>query len=275
MEEERAADFFVIQKRKIDEFNSRSNETYKMDLLDYADQDPFELFESLGGFKMDNDDNLSFQSNFGKATKSNKIAKREVNNSDETSSTKFYFSKLTMPSTNSQNLSFESSNISPQDVSSMPPSIFYASNNQIEFPTTSIVNNFSTLSVSKFPLITTSSSSLQTPSKNLTTISRSTKSPWITKPISSSLSSTSLNYLSSSESQNKISSSINETRSEKLSTKRTSSMTKSTSTKITTTKTFKPSISTNSLKTTSKQINTTLNSNERIKTSTSSLRFFK
>lgn len=57
---------FVLQMRKIDEFNSRQNEGYKMGLLEYADEDPEQLFKSLGGFSSNTDGNSNIDTRIGK-----------------------------------------------------------------------------------------------------------------------------------------------------------------------------------------------------------------
>lgn len=51
-EEENAADNYVMTKRKVEAFNKRTNESYKQDVQNYADQNPNDLLKRKAGFKM-------------------------------------------------------------------------------------------------------------------------------------------------------------------------------------------------------------------------------
>lgn len=50
--EENAADNYVMTKRKVEAFNAKSNETYKQDVQNYADQNPNELLKKKAGMKI-------------------------------------------------------------------------------------------------------------------------------------------------------------------------------------------------------------------------------
>jgi hypothetical protein len=51
-DEEDAADNYVMTKRKVEAFNKRTNESYKQDVQNYADQNPNDLLKKKAGLKI-------------------------------------------------------------------------------------------------------------------------------------------------------------------------------------------------------------------------------